>query len=230
MRRPKPSYRMQLAAEQAHQLRQLVRARTPPQTTSFRARIVLAAHDHPAWSNQQIAQHLGTADRIARKWRRRWTETQLLADAPRPQARRGVVPPELCPQARPRPVACPARRMCRSPAGVGPNWHGAWPLLVPRPRSRPVRLGAGASKTNFDPGVIACGTTWTTRPPFWSGRGRSCAWMRTHARCCRAGHGECVSMSKPRSRRAKLHKLLDRPQRATAPASRRATNGAALAT
>ncbi len=92
MRGPKPSYRIQLASEQAQHLRQLVRAHTTPQSTSFRARIVLAAHDHPDWSNQQIGRHVGTADRIVRKWRRRWIETQSLSDAPRPGAPRRFYP------------------------------------------------------------------------------------------------------------------------------------------
>ena len=92
MRGPKPSYRIELSPEQAQLLRQLVRAHTTPQTTSFRARIVLAAHDHPDWSNQQLAHHVGTADRIVRKWRRRWTETQSLDDAPRPGAPRRFSP------------------------------------------------------------------------------------------------------------------------------------------
>jgi len=92
MRGPKPSYPIQLAPEQALQLRQLLRAHTTPQTRSLRSRIVLAAHDHPDWSNQQIAQQVGTADRIVRKWRRRWTETQSLDDAPRPGAPRRFSP------------------------------------------------------------------------------------------------------------------------------------------
>ncbi|MCL6539817.1 MAG: helix-turn-helix domain-containing protein [Roseiflexus sp.] len=58
----------------------------------MRARIVLAAHDHPDWSNQQIAQAVGTSDRIVRKWRRRWTETHSLDDAPRSGAPRRFSP------------------------------------------------------------------------------------------------------------------------------------------
>lgn len=89
---PKPSYPIHLAPEQALQLRQLVRAHTTPQTTSLRARIVLAAHEHPDWTNLQIAQHAGTSDRIVRKWRRRWTQTQSLDDAARPGAPRRFSP------------------------------------------------------------------------------------------------------------------------------------------
>ena len=89
---PKPSYPIQLAPEQAVRLRQLIRAHTTPQSTCLRARIVLSAHEHPDWSNQQIAQHVRTADRIVRKWRRRWSQTQSLADAPRPGAPRRFSP------------------------------------------------------------------------------------------------------------------------------------------
>lgn len=92
MRGPKPAYPIQLAPEQNQQLRQLVRAHTTPQTTSLRAQIVLAAHDHPDWSNQQIALHVGTTDRSVRKWRRRWIQTHSLADAPRPGAPRRFSP------------------------------------------------------------------------------------------------------------------------------------------
>ncbi len=73
-------------------MRQLVRAHTTPQAQRMRARIVLAAHDHPDGSNQQIAQAVGAADRIVRKWHRRWTETHALDDAPRLGAPRRCSP------------------------------------------------------------------------------------------------------------------------------------------
>jgi transposase len=92
MRGPKPFYPIELSAEQEQQLHQLVRAHSTPQTIVVRARIVLAAHDHPDWSNQQIAAHAGTADRIVRKWRRRWSDTHSLDDAPRPGAPRRFSP------------------------------------------------------------------------------------------------------------------------------------------
>jgi transposase len=92
MRGPKPFYPIELSVEQQQHLRQLVRAHSTPQTSVLRARIVLAAHDHPDWSNQQIAAHAGTADRIVRKWRRRWSDTHSLDDAPRPGAPRRFSP------------------------------------------------------------------------------------------------------------------------------------------
>jgi len=59
---------------------------------AIRARIVLFAHEHPEWSNQQIAQAAQTSDRMVRKWRQRWTVARSLADAPRSGAPRRFSP------------------------------------------------------------------------------------------------------------------------------------------
>jgi hypothetical protein len=92
MRGPKPSHPIALTAEEQEQVRSLVRAHTTGQSLAIRARIVLLAHEHPAWSNQQIAQAIGTSDRLVRKWRQRWTATHSLADAPRCGAPRHFSP------------------------------------------------------------------------------------------------------------------------------------------
>ena len=92
MRGPKPSYPIELTKAEEEQLRQLVRAHSTGQTLAIRVRIVLAVHDHPEWSNQLIAQEVGTSDRQVRKWRRRWVVTRSLADAPRPGAPRRFSP------------------------------------------------------------------------------------------------------------------------------------------
>ena len=83
---PKPKYAIQLLDNQIAALTQLVRSLKHAQAQVMRAKIVLAAHEHPEWSNQQIAHQVGCADRIVRKWRRRWVETQCLEDLPRPGA------------------------------------------------------------------------------------------------------------------------------------------------
>jgi len=83
---PKPKYVIQLLDNQIATLQQLIHSRKGAQGQVMRARIVLAAHDHPEWSNQQIAQEIGCTDRAVRKWRRRWVETQCLEDLPRPGA------------------------------------------------------------------------------------------------------------------------------------------------
>ena len=78
MRGPKPKYPVELTAEEETELRQLVRSHKTPQVKAKRARILLAAFDHPDWSNQQIAQEAGTVDRVVRHWRRRWSETRSI--------------------------------------------------------------------------------------------------------------------------------------------------------
>ena len=92
MRGPKPKYPIELTAEEEQELRRLVNARNTPQGKALRARILPAAHDHPEWSNQQIAQEAGCTDRTVRKWRRRWSETRSIEDLPRPGAPRRFSP------------------------------------------------------------------------------------------------------------------------------------------
>ena len=92
MRGPKPTHQIQLSAQVAEQLRRLIRAHTTAQVLVVRAQIVVTAHEQPEWSNQQIARHVGTSDRMVRKWRQRWVETQSLADAPRSGAPRRFSP------------------------------------------------------------------------------------------------------------------------------------------
>lgn len=91
-RGPKPAHPIVLAADEAEHLRSLVRAHSTAQAQVLRARIVVTAHDHPDWTNQAIAQAVGTSDRMVRKWRRRYLETRSLADAPRSGAPRRFSP------------------------------------------------------------------------------------------------------------------------------------------
>jgi hypothetical protein len=92
MRGPKPSYPIDLTVDEATVLRQLIRAHSTPQVVVLRAQIVVTAHEQPTWNNQQIAAAVGTSDRMVRKWRRRWVETQSLQDAPRTGAPRRFSP------------------------------------------------------------------------------------------------------------------------------------------
>ena len=89
---PKPKYPVELTTEEEKELRQLVRSHKTPQTKAKRARILLAAFDHPDWTNQQIAREAGTVDRVVRLWRRRWFETRSIEDLPR-SGRPRVFPP-----------------------------------------------------------------------------------------------------------------------------------------
>lgn len=92
MRGPKPKYTIVLTSEEERQLRRLANAHKAPQGQALRARIVLAAHDHPEWSNQQLAREVGCTDRTVRNWRRKWTERHSVADLPRPGAPRRFSP------------------------------------------------------------------------------------------------------------------------------------------
>ena len=92
MRGPNPKYPIKLTIEQEQQLRQLDKSRKTAQGQVVRARIILNAHDHPEWSNQQIGQKVGCSDRTVRKWRKRWVETANLTDLPRSGAPRRFSP------------------------------------------------------------------------------------------------------------------------------------------
>jgi transposase len=83
---PKPKNVIQLLDNQIAALQCLIRSHKAAQAQVMRAKIVLAAYEHPEWSNQQIAHKVGCTDRIVRKWRRRWVETHCLEDLPRPGA------------------------------------------------------------------------------------------------------------------------------------------------
>jgi len=92
MRGPRPKYEIELTTEEEQELRKLVNSRKAPQGKVVRARILLAAWDHPQWSNQQIAREAGCCDRTVRKWRRRWMEKRSIEDLPRPGASRRFSP------------------------------------------------------------------------------------------------------------------------------------------
>ena len=93
---PKPSYQISLTEPEVKSLQQLVRAHKTGQSQAMRARIVLTAHEHPEWTNQQLAESIGTSDRIVRKWRGRWVATRSIADAPRSGAPRHFSPRSPC--------------------------------------------------------------------------------------------------------------------------------------
>ena len=96
MRGPKPSYPISLTEAEVKSLHQQARAHKTGQSIAVRARIVLSAHAHPEWSNQQIAQGVGTTDRNVRKWRGRWVASHSIADAPRSGAPRHFSPYRAC--------------------------------------------------------------------------------------------------------------------------------------
>jgi transposase len=89
---PKPKYSIELTTEEEQELRKLANSRKASHVKVVRARILLAAYDHPEWSNRQVCEEAGCTRRIVRKWRRRWTEKRSIEDLPRPGAPRRFSP------------------------------------------------------------------------------------------------------------------------------------------
>jgi transposase len=89
---PKPKYAIELTTEEEQELRKLANSRKAFHVKVVRARILLAAYDHPEWSNLQVAEEAGCTRRIVRKWRRRWSEKRSIEDLPRPGAPRRFSP------------------------------------------------------------------------------------------------------------------------------------------
>jgi transposase len=92
MRGPGPLYPIHLEEPALTSLRKLVRSTTAPIAQVLRAKIILMAHDQPHFNNQQIADEIGCALSTVRKWRKRYTQTGQIKDAPRPGAPRRFSP------------------------------------------------------------------------------------------------------------------------------------------
>lgn len=85
---PVPKYAITLTAAQEMRLQQLSACSTAPFAEVQRARILLLAHQHPAWRNADIACQVGCAVNTVKRWRQRWQTTDTLRDAPRTGCRR----------------------------------------------------------------------------------------------------------------------------------------------
>src|SRR5215471_16460412 len=89
---PLPKYAITLTAAQAMHLQHLSACSTVPYAEVQRARILLLAHQHPAWRNADIARQVGCAVNAVKRWRQRWQTTDALQDAPRPGGTRTFTP------------------------------------------------------------------------------------------------------------------------------------------
>lgn len=88
-RGPKPAEPISLTLEEFKELQRLSRLReTASHGRVVRAKIILAAYEHPDWNNAQIARKLGTTLGTVYQWRKRWRTTRTLAEAQRPGAPR----------------------------------------------------------------------------------------------------------------------------------------------
>ena len=89
MRGPRLSYPIVSAVKEEQEFRRRVSSRKAAQASVLRARIPLAAHDHPELSGVQTAATVGCAACAVRKWRQRCTQNKSIADLPRSGRRRG---------------------------------------------------------------------------------------------------------------------------------------------
>jgi len=89
---PLPKYAINLTAAQEMRLQHLSACSTAPFAEVQRARILLLAHQRPAWRNADIARQVGCAVHTVKRWRQRWQTTDALKDAPRPGCTRTFTP------------------------------------------------------------------------------------------------------------------------------------------
>ena len=59
MRGPKPNNPIQLVDKEIAQLEKLISAHKTPQAKVRRATVILLAHQHPEWSNQELGRAAG---------------------------------------------------------------------------------------------------------------------------------------------------------------------------
>jgi DDE superfamily endonuclease/Homeodomain-like domain len=85
---PLPKYAITLTAAQAMRLQHLRACYPAPFAEVQRARLLLLAHQRPAWRHADIARQVGCAVNTVKLWRQRWQTTDALRDAPRPGGRR----------------------------------------------------------------------------------------------------------------------------------------------
>ena len=82
MHQQRSQHPLQLAPQELDQVKYLAHAHRTPQAIARRAGLSEAWHSHPDWNTKQFAQELSRHENWVRKWRRRWSETHSLQDAP----------------------------------------------------------------------------------------------------------------------------------------------------
>ena len=87
-----PKYAISLSETQVQELTHLSLSYCARFGEVQRARIVLAAHHHPQWSNPQIAREVGCCLETVKQWRKRFATTPTLAALPRRGAPRDFTP------------------------------------------------------------------------------------------------------------------------------------------
>ncbi|MBI4667628.1 MAG: helix-turn-helix domain-containing protein [Elusimicrobia bacterium] len=76
------------SCQRASGVRGIARLRNAPYDQVLRAKILLLAWEHPDWANTQIAAKTGASPWTVWKWRKRWRESAVTKNIPRPGAPR----------------------------------------------------------------------------------------------------------------------------------------------
>ncbi len=202
---------LSLTTDEIKQCLQLVQAHRTPQALARRAQIVLAAHAHPDWSSQRIAQFLDLNDRLVRKWRRRWLETHSLTDLPRPGAprcfsseARAQVTALAC--SLPRSHGVPLAHWSRAELARQVSIIDALPTISARTIGRWPDFRGDPSPSGFTPG-----NTSRSRRPSCNGRVQCCGSMNTLSPSYKKASGWSVLMRKRRFKHERQNKLLVLP-------------------
>ena len=87
-RGPKPLHTIELSRASYEQLTAIARLRNAPHLRVVRAKVLVAAYEHPDWSNEQIAKAMGCTSRMVRHWRQRWRADRSIEDRERAGAPR----------------------------------------------------------------------------------------------------------------------------------------------
>ena len=111
---PLPKYPIQLTPEQEVHLHHLSTCYTAPFAEVQRARLLLLAHQHPTWSNAEIARRVGCCVNTVKRWRQRWQVTDCLHDTARPGHQRTFTPLER---------AQITALACSTPRAYGKPWR-----------------------------------------------------------------------------------------------------------
>lgn len=77
------TYPVEFDKQQQRTLERTVAARKSTQSEVQRAKILLTCAQHPDWSDDRVAAHIGCSAGLVRKWRKRWHESHSLEEAPR---------------------------------------------------------------------------------------------------------------------------------------------------
>src|SRR5258708_14430643 len=101
-RGPKPVHKINLKRVNYAELVSMSRLRNAPYVQVVRAKVLVAAHDHPDWTNERIARFVGCTSRTVRHWRQRWRADRSIEDPERAGA------PRFLPLGRTRPAHPPS--------------------------------------------------------------------------------------------------------------------------